>query len=104
MNVVDLAFAALSTKPLLSDHGYPLYGALSRALPAVHQENGIGIHPIRGQQIGNRQITLLPTSRLVLRASTEKIHDLIQLAAPTCGSACLKSGHSARPPRCAAAW
>jgi CRISPR-associated protein Cas6 len=57
-----------------------LYAALSRVLPALHQGNGIGVHPIRGRQIGHRELTLDEHSRLILRASTEAIGSLIQLA------------------------
>ena len=80
MLTVDLAFQIGCPDSIPSDHGYRLYGALSRALPAVHQEDGVGIHPIRGRQVGNRQIMLLPSSRLVLRTDSGKIGELIPLA------------------------
>jgi len=78
--VVDLAFSLQSNKPLPADHGYALYGALSRVWPQVHRENGIGIHPIRGQQIGERKLMLDNRSRLVIRASAERIPELLPLA------------------------
>jgi CRISPR-associated protein Cas6 len=40
----------------------------------------VGIHPICGQQIGNRQISLTNNSRLALRTTDDKIAALIQLA------------------------
>ena len=80
MNTVDLAFPLLGAKPIPADHGYQLYASLSRMLPEVHQTNGIGIHPIRGSQIGNRQLSLNDRSRLVLRAATDLIGQLIGLA------------------------
>ncbi len=78
--VVDLAFSLQSTKPLPADHGYVLYGALSGGLPRVHRDNGIGIHPVRGQQIGERKLALNDRSRLVIRAPAESIPGLLPLA------------------------
>ena len=80
MSTVDLAFPLLSIKPIPADHGYHLYSALSRVLPELHQQDGIGIHPIRGQQIGNRQFNLDTRSRLILRTDADAIGQLIQLA------------------------
>ena len=53
---IDLAFRLTSTQPLSADHGYTLYGAISRLLPDAHRENGIAIHPIRGRIVGHRQM------------------------------------------------
>lgn len=80
MTTVDLAFPVMGTAPIPADHGYHLYAALSRTLPSLHQQNGIGVHPIRGQQIGNRQLSLNKRSRLVLRTAPDGIGDLIQIA------------------------
>lgn len=80
MSIVDLAFPLISIQPIPADHGYPLYGALSRILPQLHESNGIAVHPIRGQQIGNRQLQLNERSRLVLRADADHIGQLIALA------------------------
>lgn len=84
MPTIDLAFSLLGTKPIPADHGYHLYAALSRLLPATILDlrlgNGIGVHPIRGRQIGHRELTLEEHSRLILRASTDAIGSLIQLA------------------------
>ena len=80
MTTVDLAFPVMSTEPIPADHGYHLYGAVSRVLSSLHQQNGIGIHPIRGQQIGNRRLSLDQRSRLIFRTDTEGIGGLIQVA------------------------
>jgi len=80
MPIVDLAFAVLAAEPIPADHGYHLYGALSRVLPQLHQTNGIAVHPIRGQQIGNRQLQLNDRSRLVLRADSDQIGPLLALS------------------------
>jgi CRISPR-associated protein Cas6 len=77
---IDLAFAVVGSAPLPVDHGYHLYAAISRALPAVHEPNGIGIHPIRGRQIGDRQMQLCDWSKLTIRIATERIAELLPLA------------------------
>ena len=66
--IVDVSFAISCQTPLPADHGYILYSALSRSCPELHSENGIAVHPLRGQLIGPRQFHLCPWSRLVLRA------------------------------------
>lgn len=85
MPKVDLAFELTGSSPIPSDHGYRLYSAVSRLLPVMHAQNGVAIHPIRGQQIGNRMISLRPDSRLVVRASDSQIPQLIALAGKQIG-------------------
>jgi hypothetical protein len=53
---LDLEFPVFSTSAISVDHGYQLYAGLSRALPTVHSENGIAVHPITGRQIGDRML------------------------------------------------
>ncbi|GIW99942.1 MAG: type I-MYXAN CRISPR-associated protein Cas6/Cmx6 [Pirellulaceae bacterium] len=77
---VELWFRVRSTHLLPSDHGYALYGALSRILPSVHRDNGIAIRPIHGYQVGGRRIRLTDRSSLVIRAAAEQIPKLIPLA------------------------
>jgi CRISPR-associated protein Cas6 len=77
---IDLAFAVVGTSPVPADHGYHLYAAISRALPAIHEPNGIGIHPIRGRQIGDRQMQLCDWSRLTIRVAADRIAEFLPLA------------------------
>ena len=77
---IDLAFALVGVSPIPSDHGYVLYAAISRALPALHQPNGIAIHPIRGRIVGDRLMELCDFSRLTIRVAAEQIADLLPLA------------------------
>jgi CRISPR-associated protein Cas6 len=77
---VDLSFSLNGNKAVAADHGYMLYGALSRLLPEVHRENGIAVHPVRGRQAGNRQLMLMPWSTLTLRVADGQIASLILLA------------------------
>jgi CRISPR-associated protein Cas6 len=78
--MIDFSFGVTATSALPVDHGYHLYAAVSRALPAAHQSNGIGIHPIRGRMIGGRQMQLCDWSRLTIRVAPERIADLLPLA------------------------
>lgn len=78
--IVDVSFAISCQTPLPADHGYILYSALSRSCAELHSENGIAVHPLRGQLIGPRQLQLCPWSRLVLRAEAQRIPMLIGLA------------------------
>lgn len=80
MTYVDLAFSIHSQKPIPVDHGYALYGALSRLVPEVHRENGIAIHPIRGRQVGDRMVMLMPWSTLTLRVPDGQIAPLLKFS------------------------
>jgi CRISPR-associated protein Cas6 len=77
---IDLAFPLVGDSTLPSDHGYLLYSAISRIAPCLHGDRGVGIHPIPGRQIGARTLQLCRWSRLVVRASAERIADLLPLA------------------------
>ncbi len=77
---VDLSFSLTGTESIAADHGYALYGAISHLLPSAHQENGIGVHPIRGRQVGNRQLMLMPWSVLTIRVSDDQIAAMLPLA------------------------
>ncbi|MBW7864429.1 MAG: type I-MYXAN CRISPR-associated protein Cas6/Cmx6 [Candidatus Hydrogenedentes bacterium] len=92
MPIVDLSFV-LTGNTLPADHGYALYGAISRILPALHPpgialvEQGadpiwkdVGIHPIFGANAGNRLILLGPHSRLRLRVPSEMTSEVLCLA------------------------
>lgn len=77
---VDLAFSLVCLPILPADHGYLLYSAISRLLPETHQEDGFGIHPIRGRQIGGRTLQLTEHSRLTIRVDAEQIARFLPLA------------------------
>ncbi|HEY3968072.1 MAG TPA: type I-MYXAN CRISPR-associated protein Cas6/Cmx6 [Planctomycetaceae bacterium] len=76
----DLSFPLIGTNPIAADHGYHLYGGLSKLLPILHEHNGIGVHPIRGTQIGNRLLQLTEKSELVLRIPDTRIGEFLPLA------------------------
>jgi CRISPR-associated protein Cas6 len=77
---VDLAFRLQVTEPIPADHGYVLYAAVSRLVPKVHSENAVAIHPIRGRQVGERKLILMPWSMLILRVPDDQIGVLLNLA------------------------
>jgi CRISPR-associated protein Cas6 len=79
-NKVDLAFHLIGRSPLPSDHGFSLFGAISRILPQAHEANEIGILPITGNQIGGRRMQLHAGSRLVLRVYASEIATWLPLA------------------------
>lgn len=77
--IVDLSFDLRGTT-IPADHGYALYAAVYRDLPWIHGNETVGIHPIRGQLIGQRQLALTEASQLVLRLPVARIPEAIRLA------------------------
>lgn len=80
---VDLSFSVQSSAPLWSDHGFSLFGAISRIIPDAHDSNAIGILPIAGNQIGQRKIQIDARSRLTLRIPSSDIARWLPLAGKT---------------------
>jgi CRISPR-associated protein Cas6 len=70
--MIDLWFS-VTGQTLPSDHGYPLYGALCRVVPELHDVDDWGLHTLRGRPIGPGIIGLPPGSRLGLRLDTDRI-------------------------------
>ncbi len=77
---LDICFTLTGTAPIPADHGYQLYSAVSNAVPALHESNGFAIHPIAGQQVGDRRMMLTPQSRLTLRVPDGRISEVLPLA------------------------
>jgi len=82
VRVVDAQFQ-IGGGPILVDHGYSLYSAISRLLPEIHGDDRIGIHPIYGNLIGDRKLAITRSSRLVLRLPADRIRDVLPLAGKT---------------------
>lgn len=79
---VDLAFRVMGpTLPV--DHGYALYSAINRVVPALHDARDIGVHPIRGRYVGEGSLHLTPSSRLVIRLPDDRIRPFLKLAGRT---------------------
>jgi len=91
MVYVDLAFRVNGTK-LPVDHGYALYASLNRLIPALHESKEVGVHPIRGRYTGDGLLSLIPSSRLILRLPSESISTYLKLA----GKALDVDGHRLR--------
>jgi len=69
---VDLTFK-LRGAPIPLDNGYPIYAALSRICPPLHELNYIGIHPIAGIPTSNKFLELIERSRLKIRIHHQQI-------------------------------
>src|SRR5262249_19481376 len=79
--VIELTFPTIgSTIP--TDHGYALYGALSRIVPALHDaDSPVRIGPIRGAYAGNGVLNLdRRFSFLRLRLPADQIAQVLPLA------------------------
>lgn len=75
---VDLVFS-VKGQTLTRDHGYALYGALSRAVPALHGTSWLAVHPIPGRLTGSGSLDLAGSSQLRLRLPVEQIGQVISL-------------------------
>ncbi len=76
---VDLCFSVLG-KFLPVDHGFALYGAISRVLPIIHDDPEIGLKLIRGRYVGQGLLDISPSSDLVLRLPIGKVRQYLPLA------------------------
>jgi CRISPR-associated protein Cas6 len=79
---VDLAFPVRG-RVIPNDHAYPLYGALSRAIPGVHGANWIGIHGIAGKRLGNGGLAIDARGVLRVRIPPGEISTLLGLTGVT---------------------
>lgn len=79
MACVDLAFRLMGSQ-LPVDHGYALYSAISRVVPEIHEARDIGVHPIRGNYVGNGELMITGSSRLIVRLESDSISSFLKLA------------------------
>lgn len=79
--IVDVGFP-LRGGALPLDHGFPLFAALSRVLPTLHEHPAWGVHPVLGRREG-RRLHLEPASRLKLRLPLGELAKLMPLAQAT---------------------
>jgi len=80
MTAIELSFGMTCSATIPADHGYALVGAVSRLIPETHGGVGFAIAPIRGCQLGERQISFDARSRFVIRTSPERIGEFLPLA------------------------
>lgn len=78
VSFVDVAFR-LTGNAVPVDHGYALYSALSRILPALHSSPSWAVHRIRGNYTGPGELALDHKSKLTLRAPTFDLPELMHL-------------------------
>jgi CRISPR-associated protein Cas6 len=81
---VDVAFP-LKGKTLPLDHGYALFGAVSRIAPVLHREESWGVFPVHGERTGPGALSLLSSSMLTLRMPSSRIGDVLVLSGQTLG-------------------
>lgn len=81
-SAIDLAFPVRG-RTVARDHGYALYAAISRLIPAVHGATWIGIHGIAGKRATPGELTLQPMATLRVRIPPDKIGALCALAGAT---------------------
>ena len=74
----DVGFR-LRGKSLPLDHGYSLFSALSRLLPALHGAVSWGVHPVFGSRSGPGTLGLVPTSELTIRLPAREIGSVLPL-------------------------
>jgi CRISPR-associated protein Cas6 len=79
MPVIDLSFVLVGTTIPL-DHGYSLFSAICRIVPALHGDRRAGVHPIRGRQTAPGELSLANWSRLRLRLPSHEIAPYIAVA------------------------
>lgn len=75
----DLCFKVIG-KHLPVDHGYALYGAISRILPHFHEDDSAGLKLVRGRYMGDGLLDISPRSELVLRLPVDRIASYLPLA------------------------
>lgn len=78
VNVVDLSFPIRGSH-VPRDHGYALYSALSRSVPALHEAPWLGVHPVSGKLVGD-DIFLGRGATLALRLPADEIRTALSLA------------------------
>src|ERR1043165_8678186 len=79
---IDLAFP-IRGPAIPRDHGYALYGAISRVIPEVHGANWIAVHGVAGKLIDTGDLALEPEGTLRIRIPTDKVGGLLSLIGAT---------------------
>jgi CRISPR-associated endonuclease/helicase Cas3 len=82
MPVVDVSFP-LQIRSAPRDHGYILYGAISRTVPELHEAKWLGVHPLCGRPIDDNTLEMGRHARLRLRLPADKIPGVLPLAGAT---------------------
>lgn len=75
---VDVAFPIQGTE-IPIHHGYPLLGALSRLVPALHERTEWGVHPVAGEYRGKGILALTEHSRIKIRMPAADVGQILGL-------------------------
>ncbi len=89
--VLDIAFP-VQGKKIPYDHGYPLYAALSRLIPPLHENERIGIFQIPSASTGDGEGLLGRDATLKVRSPASLYPTLVSLA----GASIDLDGHAIR--------
>lgn len=76
---IDVVWPFSSGQTIALDHGYSLFGALCRVLPALHQDKGVSVAPVTGQWVAPQVLRLTPRSRLRIRVDAERADEFAAL-------------------------
>src|SRR5262249_51353102 len=79
MIYVELKFPVIGSA-LPSQHGYPLFSAISKIIPEAHAADWLAIETIPGNARGDGVIQLNERARLKMRCPQERVPVLLQLA------------------------
>src|SRR5262245_12850883 len=79
MTYVELQFP-FTGKILPSDHGYGLYGAISRVIPEAHSADWLAIETIPGAARGDGVTQLDPQAKLKIRIPQDRVPLMLKLA------------------------
>jgi CRISPR-associated protein Cas6 len=79
---VDATFP-LRGRSIPIDHGYALFSALSRCVPAVHRADDWGVHPVRGDYQNPGVLALTKHSRVKIRLPSTAISQILGLTGQT---------------------
>jgi CRISPR-associated protein Cas6 len=79
MTYVELQFP-FTGKTLPSDHGYGLYGAISRIIPEAHSADWLAIETLPGVARGDGVTQLDPQARLKIRILQDRVPLMLELA------------------------
>ena len=85
MTYVELQFP-FTGKTLPSDHGYSLYGAISRVIPEAHSADWLAVETIPGMARGNGVTQLDQEARLKIRIPQEHVPLMLKLLSTHCGN------------------
>lgn len=77
--MLDIRFGVIGDGVPL-DHGYPLFAAMSRIVPEIHEAAWLKIRPLEGLRMGDRLHFRQGRSTLQLRLPAERIPQVLSLA------------------------